>query len=140
MGHSAAGLTYLALSHYHYDHTANANGFPRATWLVGQAERDAMFAAPPPAVTLPSTYAGLRNNQTRIIDRDDFDVFGDSTVVIKSAPGHTPFHHVLHVTLAKTGGVVLSGDLYHYEAARALKRLPTFDVDQTQSALTRATV
>ena len=71
---------------------------------------------------------------TRIIDRDDFDVFGDGTVIIKSAPGHTPFHQVLYVKLAKTGGVVLSGDLYHYAAARELKRLPTFDVDQNQSA------
>ena len=139
-GYSAADVTYLALSHYHYDHTANANAFARATWLVRQAERDAMFADPPPAVTHPATYAALRESKTRIIDRDDFDVFGDGTVIIKSAPGHTPFHQVLYVNLAKTGGVVLSGDLYHYAAARELKRLPTFDVDQNQSALTRAAV
>ena len=139
-GYSAADVTYLALSHYHYDHTANANAFARATWLVRQAERDAMFAEPPPAVTHPATYAALREGSTRIIDRDDFDVFGDGTVIIKSAPGHTPFHQVLYVKLAKTGGVVLSGDLYHYAAARELKRLPTFDVDQNQSALTRAAV
>ncbi len=67
-------------------------------------------------------------------------LFGDGTVIIKSAPGHTPFHQILYVKLAKTGGVVLSGDLYHYAAARELKRLPTFDVDQDQSALTRAAV
>jgi len=140
VGYSVADVTYLALSHYHYDHTANANALSRATWLVRQAERDAMFAAPPPAVTRPATYAALRESKTRIIDRDDFDVFGDGTVIIKSAPGHTPFHQVLYVKLAKTGGVVLSGDLYHYAAARELKRLPTFDVDQDQSALTRAAV
>ena len=140
VGYSAADVTYLALSHYHYDHTANANAFARATWLVRQAERDAMFADPPPAVTHSATYAALRESKTRIIDRDDHDVFGDGTVLIKSAPGHTSFHQVLYVKLAKTGGVVLSGDLYHYAAARELKRLPTFDVDQDQSALTRAAV
>jgi len=96
-GYSAADVTFLALSHYHYDHTANANAFSSATWLVRQGERDAMLADPPPAATLPSTYAALRDSRTRIIDRDDYDVFGDGTVVIKLAPGHTRFHQLLYV-------------------------------------------
>ena len=54
-----------------------------------------MFADPPPAVTNPATYAALRESKTRIIDCDDFDVFGDGSVIIKSAPGHTPLHQVL---------------------------------------------
>jgi hypothetical protein len=43
---------------------------------------------------------------------------------------------VLYVKLAKTGGVVLSGDLYHYPAERTLNRLPAFEVseDQTKAA------
>ena len=65
------------------------------------------------------------------------DVFGDGTVLIKAAPGHTPGHQVLYVKLPKTGAVVLSGDLYHYPAARTLKRVPTFDFNQAQSAVTR---
>lgn len=32
--YSPSDITYLALSHYHYDHTANANVFAGATWLV----------------------------------------------------------------------------------------------------------
>ena len=47
-GHSRATITHLALSHYHYDHTANANLFPKAAWLVTDVEREAMFAVPPP--------------------------------------------------------------------------------------------
>ena len=46
LGYSPADINYLALSHYHYDHTANANDFAAATWLVRQDERDAMFADP----------------------------------------------------------------------------------------------
>ena len=49
-GHSPATITHLALSHYHYDHTANANLFPKAAWLVTDVEREAMFAVPPPSV------------------------------------------------------------------------------------------
>jgi glyoxylase-like metal-dependent hydrolase (beta-lactamase superfamily II) len=49
-----------------------------------------------------------------VIIEGDYDVFGDGTVVIKPTPGHTPGHEVLFLKLAKTGPVVLSGDLYHY--------------------------
>ncbi len=140
IGYSPSQITYLALSHYHFDHTANANRFAAATWLVRSVERDAMFAEKPPAVTQPSTYAALRNSKTRLIDQDDFDVFGDGTVVIKHAPGHTPGHQVLYVKLAKTGDVVLSGDLYHFAESRTLKRVPAFDFDAEQSRRSRAAI
>jgi len=140
VGYSTADITYLALSHYHYDHTANANEFAGATWLVRQDERDAMFAEKPPGVTQPSSYAALRNNKTLIIKSDDHDVFGDGTVVIKWAPGHTPGHQVLYVKLTKTGGVVLSGDLYHYPEERTLNRVPTFEFNQEQTRATRVAV
>jgi N-acyl homoserine lactone hydrolase len=58
-------------------------------------------------------------------------------VVVKSAFGHTPGHQVLYVKLAKTGGVVLSGDLYHYPEERTLNRLPVADFDQEQTRRSR---
>ena len=60
------------------------------------------------------------NAKTKLLDAD-FDVFGDGTVVLLLTPGHTPGHQCLYVKLAKTGGIVLSGDLYHYPAERSLK-------------------
>ena len=140
VGYSPADITYLALSHYHYDHTANANAFAGATWLVRQVERDAMFAEKPPGVTQPSSYAALRNSKTVVIERDEYDVVGDGSVVIKLAAGHTPGHQVLYVKLPKTGGVVLSGDLYHFPEARTLKRVATFDFDQAQTPVSRDTI
>jgi N-acyl homoserine lactone hydrolase len=138
VGYSPADITYLALSHYHYDHTANANQFANATWLVRQEERDAMFAQTPPGLTQPSTYAALRRNKTTIIKSDDYDVFGDGSVVIKSAPGHTPGgHQMLFLKLAHTGPVLLSGDLYHYPEERALDRVPTFEFDAKKTRATR---
>ena len=125
-------ITHVALSHYHYDHSANTNDFAGATWLVRQVERDLMFAAKPPDLVQPSTYSALRQGKTTIIKTDDHDVFGDGTVIIKYTPGHTPGHQVLYVKLATTGGVVLSGDLYHYPEERALGRIPTFDYSGPQ--------
>jgi glyoxylase-like metal-dependent hydrolase (beta-lactamase superfamily II) len=140
VGYTPKDITYLAMSHYHYDHTANSNDFASATWLVRQVERDAMLAEKPPDLVQPSTFNALRKSKTIIISTDDYDVFGDGSVVIKFAPGHTPGHQVLFVKLARTGPVLLSGDLYHYPEERTLGRLPTFDSDAAQNRKSRAAI
>jgi N-acyl homoserine lactone hydrolase len=137
IGYPPGAIRFLALSHYHYDHTANANAFAHATWLVRQAEHDAMFALPAPGTTRPSTYALLATAKTVIVDSDRYDVFGDDSVVIKYAPGHTPGHQMLYLRLAKTGPVLLSGDLYHYPQERTLNRFPVFEFDKEQTRRTR---
>ena len=67
-------------------------------------------------------------------------MFGDGSVIMKQARGHTEGHMVLYVKLARTGGVLLSGDLYHYPAERTLGRLPTFEVSEDQTKAARAEV
>jgi N-acyl homoserine lactone hydrolase len=140
LGYSPTDITYLALSHYHYDHTANANEFSNAIWLVRENERDSMFSKEPPGVTRPSTYSDLRKNKIEIITTDQYDVFGDGTVIIKSAPGHTPGHQILFLKLRQTGNIVLSGDLYHYPEERTLDRVPIFDFNQEQTRLSRKNI
>jgi glyoxylase-like metal-dependent hydrolase (beta-lactamase superfamily II) len=95
-----------------------------------------MFRADPPGGTRPETYTALKSARTTLLGDGEHDVFGDGTVVIRPARGHTEGHTVLYVKLGRTGGVVLSGDLYHYPAERTLKRLPTFEVSEagTQAA------
>jgi glyoxylase-like metal-dependent hydrolase (beta-lactamase superfamily II) len=139
-GYSPADVTHLALSHEHWDHTANANAFAHATWLVRQVERDAMFVPMPVGAVRPATYASLRNSKTVIVTADEHDVFGDGTVILKAAAGHTPGHQVLYLKMAKTGAVVLSGDLYHYPEERTLDRLPTFEFNEAQTRASRRAV
>jgi len=67
-----------------------------------------------------------------MIDADD-DVFGDGSVRILKAPGHTPGHQVLELKLAKAGVVILSGDLYHSEDNRKFKRVPTINVERADT-------
>src|SRR5579863_7033701 len=140
IGYSPSDINYLALSHYHYDHTGNANEFANATWLVRQADRDAMFGGKYSGSLQPSSFSALQRSKTIIIKNDEYDVFGDGNVLIKSAPGHTQGHQVLYVKLAKTGGVVLSGDLYHYPAEKTLDRVPTFEFSQEQTRASRVAV
>jgi N-acyl homoserine lactone hydrolase len=140
IGYSPPDITYLAFSHYHSDHIANANEFASATWLVRKVERDAMFAEKPPALVDPANYSLLKNSKTIILTTDEYDVFGDGSVIIKSAPGHTPGHQVLIVKLAKTGPVMVAGDLYHYPEERKLNRVPTFEYNKEQSLASRAMI
>ncbi len=42
--------------------------------------------------------------------------------------------------MAKTGPVVVRGDLYHYPEERTLKRLPAAEFNQDQTAASRAEI
>jgi glyoxylase-like metal-dependent hydrolase (beta-lactamase superfamily II) len=142
IGYTPADITYLALSHYHGDHTANANAFASSTWIVQKVEREAMFA-PAPAGARGSNapnlafFGELEKSKTVLLNSQDHDVFGDGTVVLKFTPGHTPGHMALFLKLAKTGPVVLTGDLYHYPEEMTLKIIPSFDFNKEQTAKSR---
>ena len=137
-GYTPADVTYLVMSHYHSDHTGNANLFAGATWIVQKAERDFMFGDKPQGIIQPATYSALKTSKTKILDDEDFDIFGDGTVVVKTTPGHTPGHQVLFVKLARTGPILLAGDLYHYPEEIATGKTPTFEFDAAMSAKSRA--
>jgi glyoxylase-like metal-dependent hydrolase (beta-lactamase superfamily II) len=141
IGYAPAAINYLSISHFHWDHVGNSNLFaPTVTWLVRKAERDVMFSDPPSPRTELANYSGLKNSKTVIITAEDHDVFGDGTVVLKAAPGHSPAHQVLFVKLAKTGPVLLSGDLYHYPEELKLNRVPTSEFNVAQTVASRAAV
>jgi len=127
IGYKSSDITYLALSHNHYDHSANANSFAGSTWLVQRQERDVMFPDMPPATpnAAAQRFSALQYAKTIVLD-GDHDVFGDGSVIIISTPGHTPGHQSLFVNLNKTGPIILSGDLYHYPAERTLKDFTPF--------------
>ncbi len=140
IGYAPADIQYLALSHFHWDHVGNANLFAGATWLVRPREREIMFADPPSPRTEQANYSLLKNSNTIVITSSDYDVFGDGSVVIKSAPGHSPDHQVLFLKLKNTGPIVLSGDLYHYPEERALNRVPSTEFDPQQTRTSRAAI
>ena len=141
VGYAPSDITYLSLSHFHWDHVGNANLFaPTATWLVRKLEREIMFSEPPSPRTEPANYSALKNSKTVTVTKEDHDVFGDGTVILKSTRGHSPDHQVLFLKLAKTGPVLLSGDLYHYPEERKLNKIPTTEFNAAQTAASRAAV
>lgn len=136
-GYKPSDITYFAMSHYHSDHTANANAFAGSTWIVQKAERDAMFAATPAPIMAPATFSALKDAKTKLLENEDYDVFGDGSVVLMTTPGHTPGHQVLFVKTAKRGPIVLAGDLYHYPEERTTGKTPSFEFNAAQSKVSR---
>ncbi len=122
---SPADVEYLAVSHLHSDHIGNVNLFRNATLIVQEEEYEGMFGG---SHALPLVDS-LKNNKV-IKLKGDLDVFGDGSVIIKRAPGHTAGHQVLFVNLADIGPIVLSGDLYHFSKNRELKGVPRFNFNK----------
>lgn len=137
LGYDPKMINYLVLSHGTFDHSGNANLFAKSTWLVAKPEWNAMFnAAKPP--TGYDDFAELKGAKTVYIS-DNYDIFGDGSVVIKQAFGHSPGHSIIQLRLKNTGYVLLVGDLYHYPQELTLNRIPEKEVN-TGSAETRAKV
>jgi len=138
VGYTPADITYVAISHAHKDHSANLNQFASSTWLTPRAEREFMWKPGNERVE-PSFYTALEKSKAILLDKDEYDVFGDGKAIIKAAPGHTPGHQVLVLQLASTGRVMIAGDLYHYPPERTLHRAPPdneFNVQQSAASRT----
>jgi len=145
IGYKPEDITYLALSHYHGDHVANANAFARSTWIVQKGDRDAIVEVSRSSEKKTKAidaafFTDLLKSKTLVLKGEDHDVFGDGAVVIKFTPGHTPGHQSLYLKLANTGPVLLSGDLYHYPEEMTYKRIPSFDFDMEQTAKSRTMI
>jgi glyoxylase-like metal-dependent hydrolase (beta-lactamase superfamily II) len=134
IGLTPADIEYVSVSHSHYDHIGNAGLFAGSTWIVDADERAYAFRPQARARTdaFPR-YAALETAKTIQIQGDgDYDVFGDGSVTIVQAPGHTPGHTVLLVRL-KSGPVLLTGDMWHMPESRAARRVPRFNTDRAQT-------
>lgn len=135
LGLTPADIEYVSFSHSHFDHVGNANLFAAAsTFLLDADERAYMFRPEARADARSfAMYDKLEGAKTTLVEGDgDYDVFGDGSVKIVQAPGHTPGHAVLLVNLA-SGPVLLTGDMWHIAESRAARRVPVFNTDRAQT-------
>jgi N-acyl homoserine lactone hydrolase len=117
-------ITYVAMSHTHGDHIGNARAFAKSKILMQKLEYEfAMNSTPKP----------LGDDQNVETLTGDRDVFGDGSVTIISTPGHTPGHQSLLVKLPKTGALILTGDLVHFQYMWDNKVVPSFNFNKEQS-------
>lgn len=117
-------INFVGLSHSHGDHIGNVKQFPGAKVLMQAAEHE--FA-------LKMLGTPFAPGQEVVKLAGDHDVFGDGSVTIVATPGHTPGHQVLLVKLPKTGALVLSGDLVHFQMSWDRRIVPDFNFDKAAS-------
>ena len=133
IGVAPADIEHFAMSHSHDDHSGNANLFGASTIYMQQAEYDAVFGPDAAKYNLPGANFEKLKGGRFVILNGERDVFGDGSVVIKPAPGHTPGHQVLAVRLEKRGLILLSGDLVHLTYSWERSIVPNFNYDLERS-------
>ncbi|WP_394829382.1 N-acyl homoserine lactonase family protein [Pendulispora albinea] len=133
IGIDPGSIDFIGISHMHADHNGNANLFPKATLLMQKEEYEAAFGPEPAKFGFdPTNYPTLKDNPVKKLE-GDFDVFGDGSVLIRRAIGHTPGHQTLFVKLPKTGNVLLSGDMVHFTENWKNHGIPAFNFDKKES-------
>ena len=132
LGLAPKDVTHVAFSHFHFDHTGNANLFPEATWILNQAELNWATSNPNPGGVNLESFSSYKSAKTKMID-GDYDVFGDGSVRILRTPGHTPGHQCLELRLKKSGTIILSGDLYHLRENYEHLRVPDFNYNRADT-------
>jgi N-acyl homoserine lactone hydrolase len=120
VGVKASDIKYVILGHMHLDHAGNVGKFPNATIIVQHDEIINAFW-PPKDYAGPyisgdfemlraATGSGTTGRQPTIELNGDLDLFGDGSVYIHRAAGHTPGSQMAVVRLPKSGTVVLTSD------------------------------
>lgn len=139
LGLEPEDITYVAISHGHFDHTGQANAFPKAKLIIQKAEYEFMSASPEKAMAyhmdsaLISNYIGPDSAEKLMLLSGDTDLFGDGTLKALTLPGHTPGHMALLVNLHTAGPVVLSGDQWHFTENHRANGVPTFNYNRADT-------
>lgn len=133
IGIAPKDIEYLSLSHSHFDHVGNAGTYAGSTLLANKAEYAHMFrdGARKDAQSF-AAYGAIEKSEV-VKFTGKYDVFGDGSVMIIDMPGHTPGHTVLQVNLAKSGTILLTGDLYHLGESREKRTVPVFNTDADET-------
>jgi glyoxylase-like metal-dependent hydrolase (beta-lactamase superfamily II) len=129
-----AQVKYVGISHFHADHTGQLAPFTSATLLIGKGDWDQITS---PTPMQGANVAGFKSwiDEKRKVEplTGDKDVFGDGSVVVLRAPGHTPGHSALLVRLKDMGPVLLTGDAVHFHENYESNGVPAFNFDRAQT-------
>jgi N-acyl homoserine lactone hydrolase len=145
IGMKPSDINYVILGHMHLDHAGNVGKFPNAT-IVVQRDEIANAFWPPKAYAGPyisgdfemlraPTGSGSTGRQPTIELNGDLDLFGDGSVFVHRAAGHTPGSQLAVVRLPKTGTVILTSDACYLQENLAKDILPSIGLTYDPTAM-----
>jgi len=130
-------VKFVGISHFHADHSGQLAPFRNATLLIGKGDWDGLTATPPMGGANVKGFAQWIAEKRKVEPQSgDKDVFGDGSVMMLRAPGHTPGHSILLVRLKDKGPVVLVGDAVHFQENYDSNGVPGFNFDRAQTIAT----
>jgi glyoxylase-like metal-dependent hydrolase (beta-lactamase superfamily II) len=115
-GFDAASLSGIVLTHAHFDHVSGVPDFPGVPVWVDRAELD-FIRSTDPATALARSFDDVPYHVYAFSSgpyagfEESFDVFGDGSVVLVPAPGHTPGSVIAFVALPSGKRYAFVGDL-----------------------------
>lgn len=132
LGVATTDVTHVVVSHVHFDHTGGLRLFPRARFLLGGGDRDAVVAPEADDIARPEDLDPVRDADWTFVV-GDHDVFGDGAVTMLAMPGHTPGNTSLLVRLPRRT-ILLTGDTAHLRGALTTRAPMSADTDRALAA------
>ncbi len=127
-------VKFVGISHFHADHTGQLAALKNATLLIGKGDWDGITSAPPMGGANVKGFEEWITEKRKVEALSaDKDVFGDGSVMVLRAPGHTPGHSILLVRLKEMGAVILTGDAVHFIENLEFEGVPGFNFDRAQT-------
>lgn len=135
-GYEPEDVTHVILSHLHVDHAGNLDQFPNAEIILQEAEYDFAFGEKSADWGYEDdVYQELPTRNPLLLD-GEVDLFGDETVRLIPAPGHTPGHQILLLRLRKSGPLLLCADLFYQREDRQPRRFPIWNTNWPETLAT----
>lgn len=118
LGYKTTDVRYVVVSHLHFDHAGGLSLFPNATFIIGPGEMRYAYWPDKAGAGFfrRPDFEGARDYNWLELPGGEHDLFGDSSMVVFSTPGHTPGELSMLVRLPDRN-FLLVGDTVHLRAA-----------------------